>query len=108
MTTPYDVGDTAPLHLTVNPYGDDTLAEVTEVRCPDGTLLDPPPLSAAGEHLGEWTAALPLAQAGLYVVTWTVTGTGAGLERDVVPVRPAPAAVTPGWPAAPPSVLYPS
>lgn len=82
----YDVGDAAPLTLTVDQADSSTVAMV-EVQRPDGTTY---PLAASpSPDRTEWTTALVLTAPGLWVTTWTVTGLGAGTERHQVSARPA-------------------
>jgi hypothetical protein len=79
----YTAGDKATLKLTVVP-NDVTTAVVLELVHPDGTTTNP------GVDGGpqDWQAIVDLPDAGLYVATWTVTGTGVGQEQHRVAVAP--------------------
>jgi hypothetical protein len=82
-----DVGDTATLTLTVSPY-DGTTSTAVAVTTPTGTTSA---LSASSADGGAtWTAYLPLTEAGAWAVVWTVTGQGAGVQRDTVYALAAP------------------
>lgn len=87
MTATYDVGDTAPLTLTVDPAGDDTDVQAVAID-PDGA--ERPLVAVPDADRTTWTARLPLDSPGLWTTRWTVTGTGAGSERHEVAVRPDP------------------
>lgn len=76
-----DVGEDATLTLTVNPHDGTTSASVAVVS-PSGVESTLTPTSADGG--ATWTAFLPLSEAGAWQIVWTVTGQGAGVERDVV------------------------
>ena len=77
----YDVGDTATLTLTVSPADGTTVATATATN-PAGVTAPLSVTSNAG--LDTWTAYLPITALGAYRVTWTVTGTGEGVEHDTV------------------------
>ena len=83
----YDVGDTARLTLTVDPFDGTTVAAV-EVTAPDGTVTTPTAGSADGG--ATWTALGPATAPGLWTVKWTVTGTGANVQYDTYEVDPVP------------------
>jgi len=83
----YDVGDTARLTLTVDPFDGTTVAAV-EVTAPDGTITTPTAGSADGG--ATWTALGPATAPGLWTVKWTVTGTGANVQYDTYEVDPVP------------------
>jgi hypothetical protein len=83
----YDVGDIAVPTLTVDPFDGTTDATVV-VTAPDGTTSTPAPASTNGGQT--WTVQVPVTQAGIWYVTWTVTGTGAGVETDELVVEPVP------------------
>lgn len=83
----YDVGDTARLTLTVDPFDATTNATV-QVTAPDGTVSNP---AASTADSGEtWTALAPLSAAGVWYVKWTVTGTGANVQYDTLEADPPP------------------
>jgi hypothetical protein len=88
-----DVGDTATATLKVSPY-DGTTAATLLVTRPDGTTTSPAATTADGGQT--WTAAVSYTLAGLWRLSWTVTGTGAGVEHEVVSVAPVPAATAAG------------
>lgn len=83
----YDVGDTARLTLTVDPF-DATTAVTVEVTGPDGTPTAPTASTTNGG--ATWTALGPATAAGLWTVKWTVTGTGANVQYDTYEVDPVP------------------
>lgn len=80
-----DVGDIATLRLTVTP-SDGTTAATVSVTSPTGVVSSPS--TTPNVDRSEWTALLPLTQPGEYVVRWTVTGVGAGVEQSTVTARP--------------------
>lgn len=75
----YDVGDVAVFRLDIANYDGTTVAAVT-VKAPDGTESTPTPSSSGGGAV--WTVQVPLNQAGVWYVGWTVTGTGASTAWD--------------------------
>jgi hypothetical protein len=77
----YDVGDVATFTLTVAPSDVDTSA-VPTVTDPAGA--ESTPGASANADRSQWTTNVPLDQAGLWTVEWTVTGTGAGAETQQV------------------------
>lgn len=83
----YDVGDTARLTLTVDPFDETTTATV-ELYAPDGTStpLSPDP----ADEGAKWTVDAPLTGPGQWRAKWTVTGTGAGVSWDTLDVDPVP------------------
>lgn len=88
-----DVGDLVTARLTVAP-ADVTTAATLVVTRPDGTTVLP---SVTGEDDGaEWTALVSYTLAGVWRLSWTVTGTGASVQHQVVSVAPAPATVATG------------
>ncbi|MCG7203957.1 hypothetical protein [Streptomyces arenae] len=81
-------GDHATAVLTVAPH-DGTTAATLLVTGPDGATSTPTATSTDGG--ATWTAPVYYAEAGLWRLSWTVTGTGASVEHEVVSVAPAPA-----------------
>ena len=77
-----DVGDEVPLTLTVTPADTTTVAACTYRLLPTGEPVALPTVPNADRT--EWSALLPIAQLGAYRITWTVTGTGEGIEYDTV------------------------
>jgi hypothetical protein len=82
-----DVGDTATATLTVTPF-DETTDAALHVTAPDATTSDPTPATA--DSGATWTATVTYDQAGWWLLTWTVTGTGAGVEHQKVLVTATP------------------
>jgi hypothetical protein len=82
-----DVGDTVTASLTVDPYDSSTVA-VLAVTSPSGAVTAPPVGTA--DNGKTWTAALTYTAAGLWRLSWTVTGTGTSVQHEVVAVGPAP------------------
>lgn len=82
-----DVGDLATASLTVDPY-DGTTAATLVVTRPDGTTMSPVVTGAGGGQT--WTAPVTYTQAGVWLLRWTVTGTGASVENQMVSVAPTP------------------
>ncbi|MFF7485642.1 hypothetical protein ACFZBC_09100 [Streptomyces luteogriseus] len=82
-----DVGDLVTARLTVDP-ADGTTNALLLVTRPDGTTVLPVVTGADGG--ATWTAPVTYTLAGLWRLTWTVTGTGAGVEHETVSVAPAP------------------
>ncbi|KJK40223.1 hypothetical protein UK15_07680 [Streptomyces variegatus] len=82
-----DVGDTVTASLTVDPYDATTAATLT-VTAPNGTVSSP--ATGTADNGKTWTAPLTYTAAGLWRLSWTVTGTGASVQHEVVPVAPAP------------------
>jgi len=85
-----EVGDSATATLTVTPYSGSTFAALA-VTAPNGTVTNPSTSSSDGGHT--WTAAVPYTLGGWWLLAWTVTGTGAGVEYQQVWVSGAPPAV---------------
>jgi hypothetical protein len=83
-----DVGDLVTATLTVDPY-DVTTAAALLVARPDGTSVSPVVTGAGGGQT--WTAPVTYTAAGIWRLSWTVTGTGASVEHGLVAVAPAPA-----------------
>ncbi|GGR71162.1 MULTISPECIES: hypothetical protein [Streptomyces] len=84
--------------LTVTPHGADTLAALA-VTAPDGSITTP--VATSGDGGATWTAPVLYTLAGVWRLTWTVTGTGASVEHQLVSVAP-----TPGAPAGPGVRVY--
>ncbi|WP_171110598.1 MULTISPECIES: hypothetical protein [unclassified Streptomyces] len=82
-----DAGDAATVTLVVDPYDGTTAATLT-VRAPDGTTSSPATSTADGGHT--WTAQVTYTAAGVWLLKWTVTGTGAGVTNEQVAVAPTP------------------
>ncbi|MFD9444948.1 hypothetical protein [Streptomyces sp. NPDC060001] len=82
-----EVGDHATVTLTVDPH-DGTTAVTLAVTAPDGVLSAPVVSTADGG--GTWTAPLVYTLAGVWRLKWVVTGTGASVEGQKIPVAPAP------------------
>jgi hypothetical protein len=80
-----DVGDIATLTLTVTPFDNTTTATVS-VTSPTGTVTSPS--TTPSSDRSTWTAQLPLTEPGEYLVRWSVTGVGAGVEQSTVTARP--------------------
>ncbi|MBK3631564.1 hypothetical protein JHN52_01030 [Streptomyces sp. MBT97] len=85
-----DVGDSATARLTVA-AGDNTTSAVLLVTRPDGTTVLPTATTSDGG--ATWTAPVLYTLAGVWQLTWTVTGAGAGVTPEAVSVAPAPGAV---------------
>jgi hypothetical protein len=89
MTT-YDVGDWRTPALSVAPFDGTTVATLT-ITAPDLTVTHP--TATTGDAGASWAApTYQLTQAGQYIETWSVAGTGAGVQSltvDVVPQPPA-------------------
>ncbi|MFG2963582.1 hypothetical protein ACGFZS_09860 [Streptomyces sp. NPDC048288] len=86
-----DVGDLVTARLAVDP-ADNTTAAALLVTGPDGGVTTPVVTGADGG--ATWTAPVTYTLAGLWRLSWTVTGTGAGVQHEVVSVAPAPALMT--------------
>ncbi|WCN06065.1 hypothetical protein [Streptomyces sp. M92] len=84
-----DVGDVVTARLTVAPYDSSTSA-VLVVTAPDGTLSTPVTSTVDGGQT--WTAPLTYTAAGVWLLRWTVTGTGASVENQQIAVAPTPGA----------------
>ncbi|WP_406200153.1 hypothetical protein OG331_25230 [Streptomyces sp. NBC_01017] len=84
-----DVGDVVTAQLVVAPYDGTTSASLA-VTAPDGTVSSPVASTADGGQT--WTAPLTYTAAGVWLLRWTVTGTGASVENQQVAVAPTPGA----------------
>lgn len=83
-----DVGDVVTATLTVDPFDGSTAATLFVTR-PDATTVSPAVTGAGGGQT--WTAPVTYTLAGLWRLSWTVTGTGASVEHELVSVAPTPA-----------------
>ncbi|MEU5624285.1 hypothetical protein [Streptomyces tendae] len=82
-----DVGDLVTARLAVDP-ADETTQAVLVVTPPTGPPLTPVVTPQNDGAL--WTAPVVYTMAGLWRLSWTVTGTGAGVEHEIVSVAPTP------------------
>ncbi|GHA28657.1 hypothetical protein GCM10010372_30560 [Streptomyces tauricus] len=83
-----DVGDLVTARLTVTPADETTSASLLVTR-PDGVVVTP--VVTGAENGSVWTAPVAYTLAGIWRLSWTVTGTGASVEHERVAVAPAPA-----------------
>jgi hypothetical protein len=83
-----NAGDTKVERLDVDPF-DGTTVAVLQVTAPDATTSTPDVTSSNAR--ATWTANVTYAAAGTWILKWTVTGTGAGVEAQEVLVAPLPA-----------------
>lgn len=81
-----DIGDTRTATLTVSPSGVDTAGTLTVYK-PDGSTITP---AVSGAGTGTLTAPVTYDMAYWWLLKWTVSGTGAGVEHEYVYVPPAP------------------
>ncbi|MFD3749754.1 hypothetical protein ACFWVT_05715 [Streptomyces cyaneofuscatus] len=84
-----DVGDLVTARLGVEPH-DQTTAVTLVVAAPGGQLSTPVVSPVDGG--AAWTAPVAYTAAGIWRLSWAVTGTGAGVEHQLVSVAPAPGA----------------
>ncbi|AQS70844.1 hypothetical protein [Streptomyces pactum] len=84
-----DVGDVVTAQLLVAPY-DATTTATLAVTAPDGTVSTP--VTSTVDSGQTWTAPLTYTAAGVWLLRWTVTGTGASVEIEQVSVAPTPGA----------------
>ncbi|MFI0530316.1 hypothetical protein ACH3XX_09730 [Streptomyces scabiei] len=84
-----DVGDLVTARLSVDPF-DVTTAATLLVTRPDATTVSPVVTGSDGG--ATWTAPITYTMAGIWRLSWTVTGTGAGVENELVSVAPIPGA----------------
>lgn len=75
----YDVGDPAVFTLNVSPF-DGTTEATAVIKSPSGVETPGTPTEVDGG--ATWTLQVPLTEAGIWWVGWTVTGTGAGKQWD--------------------------
>jgi hypothetical protein len=78
--------------LAVTPY-DETTSVALLVTLPDASTTAP--VVTAGEG-GVWSAPVVYTLAGVWRLSWTVTGTGASVEHELVSVAPVPSVETSG------------
>ncbi|MFJ8992622.1 hypothetical protein ACIRQH_19775 [Streptomyces sp. NPDC102279] len=83
-----DAGDLVTARLAVDP-ADVTTGATLVVTRPDGVVVTPVVTGADGGST--WTAPVIYTVAGIWRLSWTVTGTGASVEHELVSVGPAPA-----------------
>lgn len=83
-----DVGDLVTASLTVTPADVTTGASLVVTR-PDGSVVTPVVTGSDGGVT--WSAPVSYTLAGIWRLSWTVTGTGASVQHEVVSVAPAPA-----------------
>lgn len=84
-----DLGDVVTASLVVSPF-DGTTQATLSVTAPDGTVSAPVASSTNGGQT--WTAPLTYTAAGVWLLRWTVTGTGASVENEQIAVAPTPGA----------------
>jgi hypothetical protein len=92
-----DVGDLVTARLGVSP-ADETTQAALLVTLPDGSTLSP--VVTASDGGAVWTAPVVYTLAGVWRLSWTVTGTGASVEHELVAVAPVPGAAGGGRPYA--------
>ncbi|GAA0969749.1 hypothetical protein GCM10009555_017450 [Acrocarpospora macrocephala] len=92
-----NAGDPQIASLLINP-GDGTTAATLTVYAPDGTSTTAAVTVSETDDDGVRmaSAAVTYPVAGLYVLAWVVTGIGAGVEHQQVPVAPAVTTVPQG------------
>lgn len=98
MASDVGIGDIEVPTLTVTP-GDATTAGTLTVTAPDATETEPAVTAGApsGGSVVLAGEAVTYDQAGRWVLTWTVTGAGAGAETVEVYVVASPTAGGPTW-----------
>ncbi len=105
MASDLGVGDAETASLVVAPADTDTAATLT-ATAPDGTTTSVPvsggalePITGSDDSQQTWTSDDPVvySAAGRWVLTWTVTGTGEGVEALEVYVVASPTAGGPTW-----------
>ncbi|WP_432111162.1 hypothetical protein [Streptomyces sp. YPW6] len=84
-----DAGDLVTARLAVEPH-DETTTVTLAVTAPDGVVSTP--VVTPVDDGAAWTAPVVYTAAGVWRLSWAVTGTGAGVEHQLVPVAPAPGA----------------
>jgi hypothetical protein len=88
-----DAGDIATVSLSVAPH-DATTTATLAVTSPSGVITSPP--TSTADDGATWTASVLYTTAGVWRLSWTVTGTGAGVTHELVSVAPVPGAVPAG------------
>ncbi|MGW6009711.1 hypothetical protein [Streptomyces sp. NPDC055210] len=83
-----DVGDLVTARLTVAPADETTSASLLVTR-PDGVVVTP--VVTGAENGSVWTAPVAYTLAGVWRLSWTVTGTGASVQHEQESVAPPPA-----------------
>ncbi|RKR92775.1 hypothetical protein BDK92_7255 [Micromonospora pisi] len=98
MATDVGVGDAETPRLTVTPF-DGTTAATLVVTGPGGTTSTLVPyVEGTNAGVQTWiTTPVTYTYPGRWVLTWTVTGTGAGVETQEVYVSASPVAGGPTW-----------
>ncbi len=86
-----DVGDLVTARLDVSP-ADETTAAVLVVTLPDGSTVSP--VTTGADSGAVWTAPVAYTMAGVWRLSWTVSGTGASVEHELVSVAPTPGVTT--------------
>ncbi|MEQ4610686.1 hypothetical protein ABMX48_31735 [Streptomyces cavourensis] len=84
-----DVGDLVTARLEVGEH-DETTAVTLVLAAPDGTVSTPVVTPVDDGAL--WTAPVVYTAAGVWRLSWSITGTGEGVEHELVSVAPAPGA----------------
>lgn len=82
-----EVGDMIRAQLSVEPH-DATTGVTLTAHAPDGTAHTVPVTS--DDDGATWSGPLTYTVAGVWVLAWVVTGTGASVERQPVSVAPFP------------------
>lgn len=88
MTYDWAPGSTAGIAGSTTP-ADGTTTGAVLVTAPDGTTSSPSVTGALNGSVWTGTAQLPLLLAGVWSLTWTIVGTGAGVEQQTITVGPA-------------------
>ncbi|MFD5682196.1 hypothetical protein [Streptomyces bacillaris] len=84
-----DVGDLVTARLEVGEH-DETTAVALVVAAPDGAVSTP--VVTPVDDGAAWTAPVVYTAAGVWRLSWSITGTGEGVEHELVSVAPAPGA----------------
>lgn len=86
--TVYDIGDLVKVSTQVTVAGVPTDATMAiAISAPDGSTPGAPVISHDG--VGLYSASLPVAMAGNYVVKWTASGAAVGVDEYQIFVQPA-------------------
>ncbi|MFD8970542.1 hypothetical protein ACFV0C_37070 [Streptomyces sp. NPDC059568] len=88
-----DAGDLVTVRITVDPHDGTTAATLT-VTAPDGGLSTP--AATTVDNGATWTAQVTYGTAGVWRLSWTVAGTGALVNHQLVSVTPIPDVVAAG------------